>query len=212
MTITYYGNSCVVIHAKPSIGEVTVVLDLYDNSTGLRLPRTLTADVVFASQPGPVHGNVAAVQGTPFVIERPGEYEVKGVSLDARAASPNGTGDQKVLRVFVENMTIGFLGGLNRALIDRELEILEGVDILILPVGGGDVMDPVLAAETMRTAEPRVVIPVHFEESGLKANLKPLKAFVKEVGSMRTEEGNKFKIQESKLPQDDMLLVLLSRA
>ena len=88
---------------------------------------------------------------------------------------------------------------------------MEGVDILILPVGGGDVMDPKLAAETMRTVEPRVVIPVHFEESGLKAKLAPVKAFVKEVGSMRTEEGSKFKIQDSKLPQDDILLVLLSR-
>lgn len=186
------------------------MLDPYENSTGLRM-RALTADVVFSSQPGPVHGNVAAVQGTPFIIERPGEYEVKGVTLDARAASEDGTGDQKVARVFAEGMTVGFLGGLNRALNAKELELLEGVDILILPVGGGDVMDPKLAAETMRTVEPRVVIPVHFAEDGLKAKLASVKAFVKEVGSMRTEEGSKFKIQESKLPQDDILLVLLSR-
>lgn len=194
------------------MGEVVVVLDPYENSTGLRLSRTLSADVVFASQPGPVHGNVAAVQGTPFVIERPGEYEVKGVTLDVRAASLEGTGNQKVARIFAEGMTVGFLGGLNRALNAKELELLEGVDILLLPVGGGDVMDPKLAAETMRTVEPRVVIPVHFAEDGLKAKLESVKAFVKEVGSMRTEEGSRFKIQESKLPQDDILLVLLSRA
>ncbi len=210
MTITYHGNSCVSLSAKPTTGEVTVVLDPYENSTGLRM-RALTADVVFLSQPGPVHGNVATIQGTPFVVERPGEYEVKGVTLDARAASEDGTGNKKVARIFAEGMTVGFLGGLNRALNAKELELLEGVDILILPVGGGDVMDPKLAAETMRTVEPRVVIPVHFEENGLKAKLAPVKAFVKEVGSMRTEEGSKFKIQESKLPQDDILLVLLSR-
>ncbi len=211
MDIIYHGNSCVSIITKPPSGDVTVVLDPYDNSTGLRLSKTLSADVVFSSEEGDVHGNMSAVQGMPFRIETPGEYEVKGVTFDSRRTSKNGK-RQMILRVYAEGMTIGFLGGLNRALTDEELELLEGVDILILPTGGGEVMTPKIAAEVMRAVEPRIVIPVMVSEKGLKAKLEPVGAFKKEVGSIRTEEVNKFKISKSKLPQDDMLLVQLSRA
>ncbi len=212
MTINYYGNSCVAITAKPGIGDVTTVLDPFDNATGLKLPRTLSGDVVFSSSEGAVHGNKAAVAGSPFDVSMPGEFEVKGVMMDARIAPTKTSSKNMILRVNVEGVTVGFLGGLDRVPTDKELEVLEGVDILILPIGGGPVMTPKIAAETMRAVEPRVVIPVHGDEKGLKEKLQPVSAFVKEVGSIRTEEGSKFKITKAKLPQDDMLLVLLSRS
>jgi hypothetical protein len=210
MDITYHGNSCVSITVKQLSGEVNVVLDPYENSTGLRMSKTVSADVVFSSEDGDVHGNRAAVQGDPFVIETPGEYEIKGVMFDSRRTSKNGK-RQMILRIYGEGMTVGFLGGLNRALSDEELELLEGVDILILPTGGESVMTPKIAAEVLRAVEPRVVIPVMVEEKGLKEKLEPISAFKKELGSIRTEEANKFKITKAKLPQDDMLLVELSR-
>lgn len=210
MDISYHGNACVSIVAKPLSGDVRIVLDPYDSSTGLRFPRTMTADIVFASQSGTVHGNVEGVGGEPFAITMPGEYEIKGVMMDARPLE--GT-DEKVmmLRLNAEGITVGFLGGLSRELIDAELELMEGVDILIVPAGGGAGLSPRMAAETMQTVEPRVVIPVYVAEAGLKVELEPVSAFKRQVGAMRTEEGNKYKVTASKLPQDDMLLVLLSR-
>ncbi len=210
MDITYHGNACVSITTKPLSGDVNIVLDPYDNSTGLRMTKTLNADVVFSSEEGDVHGNLSVIQGTPFRIETPGEYEIKGVIFDSRRSSKKGK-RQMILRVYAEGMTIGFLGGLSRALTDEELELLEGVNILILPAGGGEVMTPKIAAEVLRAVEPRVVIPVMVAEKGLKAKLESVSAFKKELGSIRTEEANKFKITKSKLPQDDVLLVQLSR-
>lgn len=212
MTINYYGNSCVSITAKPGLGDVTAVLDPFDNSTGLKLPRTLMGDIVFSSAEGAVHGNKAAIQGAPFDISTPGEYEVKGVMIDARIAATKENKKHMILRLNAEGITVGFLGGLDRTPNDKELEILEGVDILVLPVGGSSVMTPKVAADTMRMVEPRVVIPVHANEKGVKEKLQPIAAFKKEVGSMRTEEGTKFKITKAKLPQDDMLLVLLNKS
>ena len=212
MIINYHGNSCVSITSKPGVGDVTVVLDPFDNATGLRMPRSLNADVIFSSQEGKVHGNKAGVQGSPFDIDMPGEFEVKGVMMDSRVASTKENKQHMILRLNTEGITVGFLGGLDRAPNDKELEVLEGVDILIMPVGGGSVMTPKVAAETMRAVEPRVVIPVHANEKGVKAKLQPVSAFKKEVGSMRTEEASKYKITKAKLPQDDMLLALLSKA
>lgn len=211
MQINFHGLSCLSITAKPLAGDVTIALDPYDNSTGLRFPRTLSADVVFSSQDTPAHNNIAGVGGTPFVLDFPGEYEVKGLMMDARVAKTKVEPKHRVLRFAAEGITVGFLGALDRALETAELALMEGVDILLIPVGGGAVMTPKLAAEVVRQIEPRVVIPMHYSEKGLKEKLQPLSAFQKEMGSIRTEEVTKFKVTKGKLPQDDMLLVVLSR-
>lgn len=211
MDIVYHGNACVSIVTKPLVGDVHVVLDPYDNATGLRMPRTLAADVVFMSAPNETHGNREAIPGEPFVIDMPGEYEVKGVMFDARPTTDHNE-RQMILRVHSEGMTVGFLGGLARVLTDEELELLEGVDILILPTGGNGVLSPEDAAKVLREVEPRVVIPVMVEEEGLKRKLASVAAFKKAIGGIRTEQSNKFKMTQVKLPQDDMLLVELARA
>ena len=211
MIIQSHGLSCVSISAKPVAGDVSVVLDPYDNSTGLRFPRTLSADVVFSSRKGPEHGNLAGVQGSPFAIEVPGEYEVKGIMLDARVAKLKDNSEHMILRVSAEGMTIGFMGGLDRAPSEKELELLEGVDILVLPVGGGSVMTPKIAVETIQKVEPRVVVPVYYKEENVKEKLEALSAFKKELGPVDEEETVKYKITKSNLPQDKMLLVVLKR-
>lgn len=211
MIIQSHGLSCVSIIAKPVLGDVSIVLDPFDNSTGLRFPRTLSADVVFASQKGPEHGNLAGVQGAPFAIDMPGEYEVKGVMMDARLSPLKDGEPHMVLRLSVEGMTIGFLGGLDRQPDDTELELLEGVDVLILPVGGGSVLSPKDAVNTIQSIEPRIVIPVYTADDGLKESVGTMSAFLKELGPVATEETTKFKLARTALPQDDMLLVVLKR-
>lgn len=211
MIISYHGLACVSVAAKPISGEVTLVTDPFDASTGLRLPK-LTADIVFASQPGPAQGMVSEIAGSPVFVDIPGEYEVKGMMLDARIAPTKEQPRNMILRVAAESVTIGFLGGLDRTLKDEELELLEGVDVLIVPVGGQGVMTAKMAAETIRTIDPRVVIPVYFAEDGLEMSLDPVSAFVKELGPVSTEETSKYKVTKSGLPQEDMQLVLLKRS
>ena len=211
MMISYHGLSCLSITAKPISGDVTLVADPFDKSVGIKLPK-LTGDIVFSSQDGAEHGNVAEVAGSPFHVEMPGEYEIKGMMLDARVAPVKGDAKHMILRVAAEGMTIGFLGGLDRQLKDKELELLEGVDILVLPVGGNSVMTAKMAAETIRTIDPRVVVPVHTAEKGLKTKLDPMAAFTKELGPVSTEETAKYKVTKRQLPQEEMQLVLLKRA
>jgi len=211
MIINYHGLSCFSVTAKPVSGDMTLVVDPYDNSTGLRFPRTLSADVLFSSKSGAVHGNVAAVGGTPFIIERPGEYEVKGMLLDAREAPLKDGAKHKILRVIAEGMSVGLLNALDRPLTNEELELFEGVDILVIPVGGTPVMTPKEAAEVIRQVEPRIVIPSFYAEKGLKESLIPLNEFKKELGPVPTEEVTKLKLGKKHLPQEDMKLVIINR-
>jgi hypothetical protein len=89
---------------------------------------------------------------------------------------------------------------------------LENIDILLLPVGGGDRIKPKQAVEIMNMIEPRVVIPLYHHIEGLKNELGSAELFCKELGVCRRQDGNKLKIAKKDLPVDDVLIAVLERA
>ena len=85
------------------------------------------------------------------------------------------------------------------------------VQHVVLPVGGGRVLSPKLAAEVIAQLEPRVVIPMTYELPNLKESLQPLSAFLKEMAGVKKEEMNKYKVARKDLPEEEMLIVTLSK-
>src|SRR3989344_6372369 len=78
MEIPPLGHASFKIRGK----HVTVVTDPYDAAmVGLKFPRHTTADIVTISHSHHDHDFVSLVEGSPFVVRGPGEYEVKGVSI-----------------------------------------------------------------------------------------------------------------------------------
>jgi L-ascorbate metabolism protein UlaG (beta-lactamase superfamily) len=146
----------------------------------------------------------------PFVVDMPGEFEVKGVFAYCVAA-PTKAGTTLITRIESEDMVVAHLGSLDRELTGEELEHLRKIDILMVPVGGSRVLDAKKAAEVVAQVEPRVVIPMTYAVDGLKEKLDDLGAFVKALGAARKEETGKYKIAKKDLPQEDMLLVVLQR-
>lgn len=215
MNISWHGFSCFHITAKSAGGEVSIVIDPYDNATGLRFPRTLSANVVAVSHHEPHANNTSAVLGKPFVVDMPGEYEVGGMfvyAIPAPRAVEDKSKDNLIFRIECERMTVLHLGALDRELTDEELKQLNDIDVLLLPVGGGDVMTPKVAVEVLGQLEPRIVIPMSHAVKGEKKPLGTVDAFCKALGTCRREEATKFKVTEKDLPEEDTLLVVLSRA
>lgn len=211
MIIEHLGLGCIKLTAKPLNGDVVMVADPFEATVGIKLPRSLSGDIAFASSGGKETGAVGLVGETPFVIDMPGEYEIKGVMIDARVAPTKADPKNLIMRASAEGITVGFLGRMDRALKDNELELMDGADILVIPVGGGAVMTPKVAADTIRQVEPRIVIPSNYSDKDLKEKLGTLAAFKKELGTVTTEEEGKLKVQRKDLPQDDMKMVVLKR-
>ncbi len=209
MQISWNGLACFEITTKTSDGEVVIVTDPYDAATGLK-QRALEAQIVTISHKGNDADNVSAVTGSPFRVDLPGEFEVKGVFVYAVSA-PNAKGDNRICRIESEDMSVAHLGALDRMLTDEEIESLKDVDILMIPVGGGRVLDGKKAAEIIAAVEPRVVIPMTYEVDGLKEELQPVSEFVKAMGGARKEEMNKYKVARKDLPEEDMIIVVLTR-
>lgn len=215
MNLTWHGLSCFELGVKTAHGDVTVVIDPYEASTGLR-QRTLSAQLLLISHDGPDAAATSSVEGKPFTVRSPGEFEAKevfvyGIAAPAKKEGKGTADDNLIFRVEAEDMRVAHLGALNRVLTNEELEQLKDIDILIVPVGGGRVLSSKLAVELVNQIEPRVVIPMTYMTDGLKEALEPVDAFFKTLGVAKPDEVSKFKIVKKDLPQEDMKVVWLSR-
>ncbi len=215
MDITWYGLSCFRIRE----GGVTVICDPYDRSVGLQLPR-LRADIVTVSHERPGHNSASRVSGEPKVLRGPGEYEVNNVFITGATTYHRRHEDQPLERniiFFFEfgNLTVGHLGDLGEAPAQAEIEELNvgEVDVLMVPVGGGDTLDPTRAVEVIGMFEPKIVIPMHYYQPELTASwaqtLEPVDKFLRELGVSAPDPQEMLKITKSSLPEETQVAILI---
>jgi L-ascorbate metabolism protein UlaG (beta-lactamase superfamily) len=193
---------------------VSLVTDPFDPAaTGLKWA-SLEADLVTVSHQHHDHNYLKGIKGKPFVIDSAGEYEYKGIyveGVDAWHDQEQGgrRGPTVIYRIEIDDLTIAHLGDLGTTLDAKQIEHLEGTDILIVPVGGKYTLDARLAVEVINQLEPRIIIPMHYQVSGLKYDLAPVDKFIKELGLPPRYE-DKLKISKKDLPVEDSELVILS--
>jgi len=210
--ISYLGQSCFKLQDKLGPEGVTLVTDPFGKELGLKVPN-FEADIVTVSHQHPDHNNAGALRANPFVIDTPGEYDVKGVMVqgietfhDAKAGAERGK--NIVYRLEMDDLTIAHLGDLGHILSDEQLDQLDGVDILMIPVGGKYTIDAKMAVEVIGQIEPRIVIPMHYKLPGAKSDVDPVEKFIKELG-VEPKRQDKLKIAKKDLPVEGMDLVIL---
>lgn len=191
MKIRYIGHSSFKISGKSQFGEeVTVITDPFDSkSVGITYPKQ-TADVVTLSHHHDDHNKIENIDGDPVVIETPGEYEVKGLRIfglksyhDDKKGSERGKNTIYIYD-FME-ARIAHLGDLGHPLESDQLEELENIDILMVPVGGIYTIDSKIAMQVIESIEPSVTIPMHYKttkHSKDYADLAELNTFLNEAG------------------------------
>lgn len=216
MTIQFFGVSCFKITTKFGNEEVSLVTDPFAEKVG-KLPRSLNADIVTVSRrTHDHHNNVEAAGEKAFLIEHPGEYEVRGIPIYGTPATHE-KGESKdyhrntIYQFTIDDVRVVHLGGLDKPLTDEQLAQVGEVDVLMIPVGGGDVLSASVAADLVTRMEPRVVIPMHYKMKDLDLSAEDVASFVKEAGA-KTIETDKWKVTKKDLPQDETFIVLLSKA
>ena len=214
MDITWYGLSCFRIRE----GGVTLVCDPYDKAVGLSLPK-LRADIVTISHDRPGHNAAERVTGDPKVLAGPGEYEVKNIFTTGLATyhcKHKSELAERNVAFFFEfgDLTVGHLGDIGEVPSQAEIEELNigEVDILLVPVGGGDTLDPTRAVEIVGMFEPKLVIPMHYRQGGLADHiaerLEPVEKFLKELGVAAPEPVEMLKLSKSSLPEETQVVIL----
>ena len=210
MEITWLGHSCFRLRGR----EAAIVTDPCAKSTGYSVGRP-AADIVTVSHDHPGHNNVAAVTGSPRVVQGPGEFEIAGVLImgirtyhDEEKGERLGKNTAYVLEM--DDLRICHLGDLGHVPTPEQVEELSGIDILLAPVGGNNTIDAAAAVETVSLLEPKLVLPMHYQTPAAKAQLDPLDRFLKEMSapSALEERQPKLSITKSTLPHETKVLVL----
>ena len=215
MDVFWLGHSCFRIKGK----RATVVTDPFSPDLGYALGEPV-ADIVTVSHQHPGHSyvsGVSGVSGSPHNITGPGEYEVNGVLIigfptfhDAEKGAQ--WGKNNVYLMEIDGITICHLGDLGHPLNTDQVEEIDEVDVLLLPVGGVSTIDAACAAETIRRIEPKIVIPMHFKTPELKRELDPVEKFLKEMGAGQVEPLPKLSITPSSLPASTQVVLLSYKA
>jgi L-ascorbate metabolism protein UlaG (beta-lactamase superfamily) len=148
-----------------------------------------------------------ASESKGFIINGPGEYEVKDIGVKGFLSEASGGKINTIYMVSFEGLNLAFLGALsNPALSPEALEALEDIDILFVPIGGsspdGEVLDPATAYKLAVSLESAIIIPTHYDA-------KTLKQFLKEGGEENNESLDKLVVKKKDLEGKEGDIVVL---
>ncbi|MEK7588272.1 MAG: MBL fold metallo-hydrolase [Patescibacteria group bacterium] len=205
MIITYFGKQFFKIQQ----GEMVIAFNPVSKSSKTGISAHFGADIALVTTNNPDYNGVDQLthgERAPFVVSGPGDYEVKEIFI--KGVLSEGPNTQKtyvnsIYSLTVDNINICFLGALSNIDISKEArEAIDGPDILFVPVGSNGVLDAKDSAKMASSLEPKMIIPMDYDEASLKA-------FLKEIGDEKAEVVDKLTLKRKDLDNKEGEVVVL---
>lgn len=194
MVISYLGGECF----KVTLGDLTLSVNPPGKGSDLASAKFGADLALVCLDHEDFNGteNASFGERQPFVIVGPGEYEVKGVAVRGFGV-PTTYGKKGTINtiysVSLENMNLCFMGALGSPELPAAAkQELDDIDILFVPVGGGEVLEHAQAYKLAVQLGPKVIVPMHYDDKGLKA-------FLKEAGAEGTKAEEKLTVKKKDL-------------
>jgi len=211
MHISWHGQSCFKLQGK----DVVLITDPPSKKVGVSSPRT-KADIVTISHNHLSHNSLDNIKEDPKIIDTPGEYNIKGINIygipsfhdkqEGEKLGPN-----TIFLIKMEKIKLCHLGDLGHKLSASQIEMIDGVDILMLPVGETNLISIKEAIEIINVIEPKITIPMHYGVKGLENKLSPLSKFREEMGLKSKVAIPKLVVKYKDLPTTDSEVVILEK-
>ncbi|HOV88487.1 MAG TPA: MBL fold metallo-hydrolase [Candidatus Paceibacterota bacterium] len=188
MTIEWFGEGCFKITETGN--RFSVLTELPTRESGLNSPRHKVDVIIniFSDLSDSLFGQE---KKEAFLISNAGEYELKGNFIRGIILSINKNLVKSAYKLQIENIKVGYLGMMTPKEMTPEVgNFFSDADVILVPVGGGDVLDATAAAEFIKQLEPKIVIPMYYKIPGLKIKRGELDNFLKkmEVKSANKED------------------------
>ena len=209
MIISYHNHE----FFKVQFGDTILAFNPISKDSKLKGAR-FGADVALSSLNHPDFNGVENVtfgERAPLAIFGPGEYEVKGVFVRGFSVKTTYEKEDRIATLYLvnlEGMNLCFAGPIKTREFDKNLmAALEEIDVLFVPIGGGDVLAANEAYKLAVALEPKLIIPMHYDEAGGKAALK---AFFKEGGESEVKPVDKLTLKKKDLEGKEGEIVVLA--
>ncbi|MCK4781834.1 MBL fold metallo-hydrolase [Candidatus Parcubacteria bacterium] len=215
MNIIWRGHSCFQITVQnKKQGQINIVIDPFDEKLGIRVPK-LEADVLLITHQHYDHNNIKAVKGNPFLIQGPGEYEIKKISIHGISSFHDDNqgkerGENTIYTIKNNGIQLCHLGDLGqKELTEEQVEKIGQIDILFIPVGGTYTIGSQEALKVINQIEPKIVIPMHYHLPNIKIKLDNLNNFLKAIGEKSIEPLDKLSIKSKDLEEQEKMKVIV---
>ena len=212
MIITYFGKQFFKIQQ----GETVVSLNPVSKSSKSGINVHFGADIALSTTNHPDYNGLDQLshgERTPFIITGPGDYEIKEIFIKGVLSNALIAGKKYINTIYifsVDNINIVFLGTLSDPEISKEArEAINNPDILFIPVGDkslpaqAGLLDAKFAAKLASSLEPKMIIPMDYDDLSLKA-------FLKEIGEEKAEVVDKLTLKLKDLENKEGKVVVLS--
>lgn len=176
--ISYAGNSCFEISVSNSKDHSADII--------INPLKEEKADILLLTNK---ENKIKTTKGESFIVDGPGEYEVKGVFIQGIPSSQN------TIYVFeAEDIRFCHLGDLGqKQLTDEQLEKIDRVDVLM--IFAGEEVQKIIGQ-----IEPKIVIPMDYDN---------VSKFLKTMGKPSITPIDKLTLKDSTLPKEGAMEIVV---
>ncbi len=207
MIITYLGKQFFKIAQGSLVVAVNPISK--DSKLSLKVAR-FGSDIALSTTNHPDYNGLDTVshgESVPFEVKGPGDYEIKGIFIKG-IMTESIINEKKYINTIytfsIDNISICFLGCMSNNKINAETRgEIGSPDILFVPIGNHDLLDPSEAYKLAVSLEPKIIIPMDYDD-------KTLKAFLKEGGQDKVESIEKLTIKAKDIVGREGEIVVLS--
>ncbi len=212
MIITYFGEQ----FFKITQGEIVLAFNPVSKDARSNITAHFGADVAFVTINHPLYNGVEQLSHgdrAPFVIDGPGDYEIKGMSVKGVMSNTLIDGKEYINTIYLfslDDINLAFLGVLSDPELSKEAkENIDSPDLLFIPIGGRTaspsvkLLDAKTAAKLALSLEPKLIVPMSYDGNSLEA-------FLKEVGEENAPVTDKLTLKFKDLEGKEGEVVVLS--
>jgi hypothetical protein len=205
MIITYFGKQ----FFKIGQGEMVLAFNPVSKSSKTGINAHFGSDIALVTTNHPDYNGIEQLshgERTPFVINGPGDYEIKEIFIKGVLSDALIGGKKYINTIYlfsVDDINIAFLGALSNFEFSKETrEAINSPDILFVPIGGNGMLDAKGAAKFASSLEPKIIIPMDYDAGTLKA-------FLKELGEEKAEVVEKLTLKRKDLENKEGEVIVL---
>lgn len=170
-------------------------------------------DIAVVSHDHPDHRFEGVVSQAAAVWDKAGETDIGGVRItsipvfhDESEGSERGTNLISIIEA--DGVRVAHLGDLGHAITKAEAPALEGVDVMIIPVGGYFTIDAAVAKAVVEEFSPKIVVPMHYKSGKCGFPIAPVEDFTMLMGEFKEAGGSELDLTAGSLPAGLNVIVL----